>query len=340
MDVEDQSIHVTNEPDSTTTTRHDDMDEEEEISMGDPTIITAMMEACRTGNETHVRELLTSTSLSYAAWQDTTTGQSPLMMAAARGHASMCQVLLDAGAPWNAVDRQGQCAGDYATHAEQWNVVQLLVNWGVRAELILGRIAQSQWEAARAVQNGSGETTHSTSSRNATIPVEHEPSTKPDYLQHRLHYTADGQALVDADEDAVMMQWEQPLMEAHAQILMNPIVTDGVLQTMNDTMQSAAAARRRVLNVGFGMGLIDTALQAHQPAHHIIVEAHPDVYQKMIQTGWDQKPNVRICFGTWQDVIPQLVQEGVVVDSVFYDTVCIWKNIYTYVLLYFYLFTG
>jgi protein arginine N-methyltransferase 2 len=32
---------------------------------------------------------------------------------------------------------------------------------------------------------------------------------------------------------------------------------------------------KRVLNVGFGMGIIDTALQEYQPSLHIIIEAHP-----------------------------------------------------------------
>ena len=45
--------------------------------------------------------------------------------------------------------------------------------------------------------------------------------------------------------------------------------------------------RKSVLNVGFGMGIIDTYLQEqHQPVHHIINEAHPDVYQCMLATGW------------------------------------------------------
>ena len=80
--------------------------------------------------------------------------------------------------------------------------------------------------------------------------------------------------------------------------------------------------RKSVLNVGFGIGIIDTYLQEqHQPVHHIIIEAHPDVYQRMLATGWGNKPNVCICFGKWQTVIPQLIAEGVVVDAIFYDIV-------------------
>ena len=42
------------------------------------------------------------------------------------------------GAPWNAIDRRGQCAGNYALDAGHQRVVDLLVEHGVRSELLLG----------------------------------------------------------------------------------------------------------------------------------------------------------------------------------------------------------
>jgi protein arginine N-methyltransferase 2 len=214
------------------------------------------------------------------------------MVAAQAGHFDVCQLLLEHGAPWNALDRQGQCAGNYATNHQHWNVVNLLVDAGTRAELILGASIRLQ----QAASNGTIQQQVPTSSG----PVEYEPCTKPDYLRQRLSYT--GTALLDNDKDAVMMEWERPLMEAHASILMDD--TPG----------------KRVLNVGFGMGIIDTCLQTRNPSLHIIIEAHSDVYQHMLENKWHEKPNVRICFGKWQHVMPQLVQEGVVVDAIFYDT--------------------
>lgn len=61
-----------------------------------------------------------------------------------------------------------------------------------------------------------------------------------------------------------------------------------------------------VLNVGFGMGLVDTAIQQYSPVTHTIVEAHPVVYKRMLQSGWDKRENVKIIFGRWQDVLSQL----------------------------------
>jgi protein arginine N-methyltransferase 2 len=257
--------------------------------------VRTMIEACSAANMPTIQQLMRENS-EYACQQDESTGISPLMAASKAGHLELVHMLLDEGAPWNAIDRNGQCAGNYATDAEQWNVVNLMVEWGTRSELILGEIQRSQRQhvapaapAAPAVSSGN-------------IPVEHHSSTKPDYLSHRLRYNSDNTALLDADDDAVMMEWERPLMKAHAQIL------------------TGEAPGKRVMNVGFGMGIIDTALQEYNPSLHIIIEAHPDVYQRMLDQKWDQKPNVKLCHGRWQDVLPQLIREGVELDGVFFDT--------------------
>lgn len=274
------------------------MEEDDPLPNLDPAKVQSMIEACSTGN-LHLVEQLVKENRLYACQQDETTGRSPLMAAAAVGNGGLCQDLLDFGAPWNAVDRQGQCAGNYATNAQHWAVVNLLVDWGVRAELILGMLERIQRDAAG---GGDAQSSQTAAAAGDARPVEHEPSTKPDYLRQRLSYSADGKALLDEDKDAVMMEWERPLMKAHAQILME------------------GGMRKRVMNVGFGMGIIDSALQEYQPTEHYIIEAHPDVYKRMLNDGWDKKPGVRIYFGRWQDVIPQLIAERVQLDAIFFDT--------------------
>lgn len=109
-------------------------------------------------------------------------------------------------------------------------------------------------------------------------------ATNKAYLEERVEYS-EGR-LMDEESKAVMMAWEKPLMVTHAKV----VCTGG----------------GDVLNVGFGMGLVDEAIQSYGPASHTIIEAHPDVYARMLATGWDKKPNVRIVFGRWQDVLPQL----------------------------------
>ncbi|XP_073032643.1 protein arginine N-methyltransferase 2 [Primulina eburnea] len=115
-----------------------------------------------------------------------------------------------------------------------------------------------------------------------------------DYLDDRVTFSED--KVMDRESKAVMMAWEKPLMEAHAKTI--------------------CSGGGHVLNIGFGMGLVDTAIQQYNPLSHTIIEAHPEVYNRMLQTGWGEKKNVKIIFGRWQDVLSQLKSY----DGIFFDT--------------------
>lgn len=41
------------------------------------------------------------------------------------------------------------------------------------------------------------------------------------------------------------------------------------------------------------------------------------MHARMLKLGWDKRPGVRILFGRWQDVLPQLDRQF---DGVFFDT--------------------
>ena len=81
-----------------------------------------------------------------AATQDEATGESALMRAAAAGSAEIVALLLERGAPWNALDRKGRCAGEFAVDAQSQECVDLLVNAGVRAQLLFGIIEGASTE--------------------------------------------------------------------------------------------------------------------------------------------------------------------------------------------------
>lgn len=49
---------------------------------------------------------------------------------------------------------------------------------------------------------------------------------------------------------------------------------------------------------------------------HTIIEAHPDVYERMVQQGWHRRKGVTVLFGRWQDLSHKLGQY----DGVFFDT--------------------
>jgi len=173
-------------------------------------------------------------------------------------------LLLEAGAPWNALDKEGDSVGEYALRGGHTDLYERLLDAGCRAELLLSYVTE-------------------------------KPKPNDDFLSTKLRFVDD--TILDANNDAVMMGWEGPLMELHAKVL-------------------CPEPGKDVLNVGFGLGLIDSALQALGPGTHTIIEAHPDIWDHMHALGWDRKPGVRLVFGKWQDVIGTLGP----FDGVFFDT--------------------
>ena len=264
----------------------------------------------------HVLHEAWTTNPDLAKEQLWETGQSALMLAAHHGHVGLVKNLLSLGAPWNALDRQGKCAGNYAVEAGHQECIDVLVEAGVQAELILGMSYRLNYEQQLKSRGQSHNTCrekpnkrHKTESQETTIqtdtvPLDEMDAVKPAYLTQAIRYNSEDTALLDADNDAVMMEWERPLMSLHASIITNN------------------QANLRVLNVGFGMGIIDTELQSkYKPSQHVIIEAHPTVYQRMLTDGWGRKAGVELFFGKWQDVVPILINEKrYKFDGVFFDT--------------------
>lgn len=114
------------------------------------------------------------------------------------------------------------------------------------------------------------------------------------YLDEKLTFYDD--KIVDEAGGCVMMNWESEWMKRSAEI---------VCSTKGD-----------ILNIGFGLGIVDSFIQTHNPKTHTIVEAHPDIYAKMLKDGWQNKPGVKIIHGRWQDVKDQLTQY----DGIYFDT--------------------
>ena len=88
----------------------------------------------------------------------------------------------------------------------------------------------------------------------------------------RFQVSYDTGDLIDDDNRGVMMAWEGPLMVEHAKRL----------------CAHAADCRPEggdVMNIGFGMGLIDTAIQELKPRSHTIIEAHPQVSSPSVPSG-------------------------------------------------------
>ncbi|PWY68633.1 putative arginine N-methyltransferase [Aspergillus heteromorphus CBS 117.55] len=235
--------------------------------------------------------------------------------------------LLHEGAIWNDLDLAGETPGCLARRLGLMELYDLMVDAGVRAELLLGRLdgyealedEEDEDEEEEGEKEGEVEseetadvdaeivdapelvtTTTTTISTDApTTTTSNTDVTNPRYLDSTLTFQHD--RLLDADQNGVMMAWESTIMKKSAQKL---LPTPGL----------------RVLNIGHGMGIVDTFLQELSPSEHHIVEAHAEVVAEMKRKGWADKPGVVIHEGRWQDILPGLVGEGVMLDAIYYDT--------------------
>jgi hypothetical protein len=106
-----------------------------------------------------------------------------------------------------------------------------------------------------------------------------------------------------------------------------------------------AATGLRILNVGFGLGIvgvthavvgswtclliedllytqIDSYFQTLPvpPSTHTIIEPHPDVLRHMRNQGWYDKEGVTILEGKWQDFVGTELLEDMAFDAVYTDT--------------------
>lgn len=115
---------------------------------------------------------------------------------------------------------------------------------GCRAELLLGAVERQSRKTSTPQEGADGVTLGEAGGHLSQDPAEGDDETVPQhpYLQQRARYERDSKRLMDEASGAVMMAWEGPLMEAHAQ---------AVCTTAGD-----------ILNVGFGLGLVD---QVHTP---------------------------------------------------------------------------
>ncbi|KAL3321081.1 Arginine N-methyltransferase 2 [Cichlidogyrus casuarinus] len=241
------------------------------------------------------------------------TGVSVLMAAAGTGHKEVVMYLIQEGAPWNAVDRAYLCAGDYAAQNGHQECVDILLNHAVTSELILGSVIDKNLE-----EETEDDLRDSFIESCKRPRLENENKNEPPtplnaaYLSSRLEYSKDGTRLTDkTTELAVMMDWEKPLMREHAQFICHSDRQD--------------ASNIKVLNVGFGMGIVDTEIQGCHPQTHVIIEAHDQVLKQISDSKFDQKPGVRIVKGRWQDAVKLLAAEiesgsQPPFDGIFFDT--------------------
>ncbi|KIL66244.1 hypothetical protein M378DRAFT_75536 [Amanita muscaria Koide BX008] len=216
-------------------------------------------------------------------YQSEDEGTSPLHAAAYVQDTALVKYLIQNGAIWNAVDHSNHTAGDIALSFNNAEIYTLIRDAGIRSELLLAILSNDDLtESSTLVLQANDDTAAGSSTA---------------FLSSNLRFTKDvhGQDVcyVDAggQEVGVMMGWERKIMQ----------------ETVQRLCQDHQHARHlKVLNVGFGLGIIDglfQALPSTAPALHVIIEPHPDVLKHMRDLGYYERPGVKVLEGKWQDFV-------------------------------------
>ncbi|KAF2834860.1 arginine N-methyltransferas-like protein [Patellaria atrata CBS 101060] len=226
--------------------------------------------------------------------------------------AEIVRLLFRNGAIWNELDGKGETPGCVARRLGLEEIYGMVVEAGVRAELLFSRLGEYQVLAGGESEEEEEDDDEEYGGINGGVeedarsPQDGQLATdntadvnSADYLRSGLTFTED--KLLDDESNGVMMAWEKDIMQRTAELIL-------------------PAPNLRVLNVGHGMGIIDTIFQEKNPASHHIIEAHPSVLDQMRRENWHDKPGVVIHEGRWQDVVPILVDSNTMFDAIYFDT--------------------
>ncbi|UPK98416.1 hypothetical protein LCI18_009351 [Fusarium solani-melongenae] len=233
------------------------------------------------------------------------------------------------GAIWNDVDSNNETPGCVALRLGRKTLYNLCVEAGVRAELLFALMGGDYEQLSSGSEDGdemhidenedevpqlvSTEEVVAAPEEAKFVPpdAKEKPVTSEEYLSSNLTY--DDAKLVDSDLNGVMMAWETDIMRRSVAAL----VPD-------------SAPGKRILNIGFGMGIIDGMFADLEPSRHHIIEAHPSVLEHLAQPGskfgpeWEKSGSEEGAFkvhkGKWQDVVPKLLEDGEVYDAIYFDT--------------------
>jgi type IV protein arginine methyltransferase len=283
----------------------------------------AAIAACETEEEsaetssTGIANSETVTSNGYTADSNGMLPQEELL----QGAKETIKCLQQSGAIWNQLDRNNETPGCIALRLGLMELYDMMVDAGVRAEMLLNRLEEyERLEDDEEAEETTDQRDAADESATQNVVVHelaiqdapnrhvttHLPSTAAEvdsdqYLSSALSLSRD--KMLDDQQNGVMMSWESDIMAKSA---------DAILSEPGP----------RILNIGFGMGIIDTHIQSHsnKPSSHHIIEAHPTVLATMKEQGWHEKRGVVIHEGRWQNVLPRLAAEGQMFDGIYFDT--------------------
>jgi len=267
-----------------------------------------------------------------ASVQDPETGYTPLHAAIAACEdapseediekaVAVVKELFLSGAIWNDLDVKNETPGCLAWRIGRRELYGLCVEAGVRAEMLLGIMGRYEElesgdeegeEDEDKVEDAVEAATNATNGHAEDGEEEEKKDVNSvDYLASDLKFEDD--KLLDADANGVMMAWETDIMRQTVDLLL-PNQREGA----------------RILNIGFGMGIIDRMFAVTKPRSHHIIEAHPSVLAKLdsedsgFGSNWEKGApeggKYVVHKGKWQDILPGLLEAGELFDVIYFDT--------------------
>ena len=117
---------------------------------------------------------------------------------------------------------------------------------------------------------------------------------------------------------------ETPLIYTGGNLIMDSTIQRGlpsIMDNQEDLIMDKSAEvlfrnkPKSVLNIGFGLGIIDTYIKERNPENHTIVDIHPDVVKHANSMGFNN-----IIQSDWRDYVEQCVKNGIKFDSIYFDT--------------------
>ncbi|KAK3694305.1 S-adenosyl-L-methionine-dependent methyltransferase [Podospora appendiculata] len=239
------------------------------------------------------------------------------------------------GGIWNDVDNHNETPGCLASRLGRPALYNLCVEAGVRAEMLFGLLdgyeelssggeedededgvmedddSAPELVSADPEENGQAAAAETEPTFQPPTTDSHGDVKSETYLRSKLTY--DDGKLVDDDGNGVMMAWETDIMRQSV-----------------DALLPNKPSGKRVLNIGLGMGIIDSMFAETKPSRHHIIEAHPEVLEHLsapdskFGSSWEEsgpEPGAfKVYEGKWQEICHQLLEEGQVYDAIYFDT--------------------
>lgn len=259
-----------------------------------------LLSAASLGDLATIKLLLTHEDESQRAepwYESTDLGWSALHYAAENGHTSVVRYLLQNGAIWNAVDVNGVTAGEVAWSGNWDATYSAILQYGIGQTLLLGALAGDDDDEEDADADDAQEITtgQDGSTLTLTAPAGELTNSNKDFLTSPLRFflsdTPDAKGkrrerCLDQDDNMVMSGWETEIMRRSA-----------------DALCAGKPPGLKVLNIGYGLGIVDDFFQEYKPSRHVIIEPHPDVIKYFQSKPIAGAPGVELVAKRWEDAL-------------------------------------